>query len=226
MKQLNFPFNTIEFLRKLSRNNNREWFHSHKDEYEKNFLFPAKMCVIELGSFIKDYFPDVVAEPEINKSIFRLNRDVRFSKDKKPYKTNLGIYFWEGRKKKLESSGFYFHIEPDNFLIAVGFYIFPPDVLKKYRQVLLQQTKNSELYKIISKLKKKGYSIEEKKFKKLPHGFYPEHPFAELSTFSGLYAMYETNDLEQFKKKDIIEFSKLVMKDMMPLHKWIVENLA
>lgn len=74
MKQLNFPFNTIEFLRKLSRNNNREWFHSHKDEYEKNFLFPAKMCVIELGSFIKDYFPDVVAEPEINKSIFRLNR--------------------------------------------------------------------------------------------------------------------------------------------------------
>lgn len=225
MKKFNFPFQTIEFLKKLSKNNNREWFQSHKEDYEKNFLIPAKIVVIELGSFIKEYFPNIIAEPEINKSIFRLNRDIRFSKDKKPYKTNLGIYFWEGKRKKLESSGFYFHIEPNNFLIAVGFYIFPSDILKKYRQVLLQMTKDSELYKIISKLRKNGYSIEEKKFKKLPSGFTPEHPFAELSTFSGLYAMYETKDLEQFKKKDIIEFSKKVMKEMMPLHKWIVENL-
>ncbi len=67
--------------------------------------------------------------------------------------------------------------------------------------------------------------MKRRNSKKLPAGFTQEHPFAELSTFSGLYAMYETNDLEQFKKKDIIEFSKLIMKDMMPLHKWIVENI-
>lgn len=225
MKQLNFPFNTIEFLKRLSKNNNREWFYSHRDDYEKNFILPAKMVVIELGYFLKEYFPNLVVEPEVNKSIFRLNRDTRFSKDKKPYKNNLGIYFWEGKRKKLESSGFYFHIEPKTFLIAVGFYIFPPEILKRYREILIQLTKNSELYKIIKQLQKKGYSIEEKKFKRLPKGFTPEHPFAELSTFGGLYAMFETNDLEQFKKKDIIEFSKPIMKDMMPLHKWITENL-
>ncbi|MCX8056306.1 MAG: DUF2461 domain-containing protein [Ignavibacteria bacterium] len=225
MKEYEFPFNTIQFLSKLAKNNNREWFHAHRNEYEKNFLLPAKMVVIELGSFIREYFPQIIAEPEINKSIFRLNRDTRFSKDKKPYKTNLGIYFWEGKRKKLECSGFYFHIEPKSFLIAVGFYIFPPDILKKYRHHLLQLTKNSDLYKIISKLKSKGYSIEEKKFKKLPSGFTSEHPFAELSTYSGLYAMFETNDFDQFKEKDIIEFSKKIIKDMMPLHKWIVENL-
>lgn len=225
MKQLKFLFNTIEFLKRLSKNNNREWFYSHKHDYEKNFLLPAKMVVIELGYFLKEYFPNLVVEPEVNKSIFRLNRDTRFSKDKKPYKTNLGIYFWEGKKKKLESSGFYFHIEPKTFLIAVGFYIFPPEILKRYRETLIQLTKNSELYKIINKLQKKGYSIEEKKFKRLPKGFTPKHPFAELSTFGGLYAMFETNDLEQFKEKDIIEFSKPIMKDMMALHKWITENL-
>ncbi len=225
MKQLNFPFNTIEFLKKLSRNNNREWFHSHKDDYVSNFLIPAKMVVIELGSFVREYFPTLVAEPEVNKSIFRLNRDTRFTKDKKPYKINLGIYFWEGKRKKLESSGFYFHIEPKTFMIAVGFYIFPSDILKKYRQVLLQQTKESALYKIIKQIQKKGYSIEEEKFKRLPKGFTSEHPFSEISTYSGLYALYETNDLDQFKKKDIVEFSKSIMKDMMPLHQWIVENL-
>ncbi len=225
MSEDKFPFNTISFLKKLSMNNNREWFHSHRDEYEKNFLLPAKICVIELGSFVRDYFPSLIAEPEINKSIFRLNRDTRFSKNKSPYKTNLGIYFWESRNKKLESSGFYFHIEPKNFLIAVGYYIFPPSVLKKYRQILLHQTKNSELWKIINSLKKKGYSIEEKKYKKLPQGFTSDHPFADLSTFSGLYALYETEDLEQFRKKDIFEFSKKIFKDMMPLHEWIVEHL-
>ena len=226
MRQLDFPFNTIDFLKKLSKNNNREWFHSHREEYEKNFLLPAKICVIQLGDFLRNYIPNIIAEPEINKSIFRLNRDVRFSKNKSPYKTNLGLYFWEGRKKKLESSGFYFHLEPKTFLVAVGFYIFPNEILKKYRQVLLQQTKNSDLYKIIKSLKRKGYSIEEEKYKKLPAGFTPEHPFAELSKFSGLYAMYETNDLEQFKKQDIIEFTQKIMKDMIPLHQWIVENLV
>ncbi|MGB9664584.1 MAG: DUF2461 domain-containing protein [Ignavibacteria bacterium] len=226
MKQLEFPFNTIEFLKKLSKNNSREWFHSHREEYEINFLLPAKICVIQLGDFLRGYIPNIIAVPEINKSIFRLNRDVRFSKNKKPYKTNLGLYFWEGKKKKLDSSGFYFHIEPKIFLIAVGFYIFPPEILKKYRQILLQQTKNSELFKIIRSLRKKGYSIEEEKYKKLPAGFTPDHPFAQLSKFSGLYAMYETSDLDQFKKKDIIEFSQKVMKDMIPLHQWIVKNIG
>lgn len=220
-----FPFQTINFLKKLSKNNNREWFHAHKDEYESDFLFPAKMCVVRLGEFLRDYIPGIIAEPEINKSIFRLNRDVRFSKNKSPYKTNLGIYMWEGKKKKLECSGFYFHIEPNTFLIAVGFYMFPDNVLKKYRQILSGLDKKSDLYSIISRLKKKSYSIEEKRYKKIPLGFTPDHPFAELATFGGLYAMYETNDLEQFKPKDIFSFTEKVMKDMIPLHKWIVENL-
>lgn len=220
-----FPFQTINFLKKLSRNNNREWFQAHKDEYESDFLFPAQMCVVHLGEFLRDFIPGIIAEPEINKSIFRLNRDIRFSKNKNPYKTNLGIYMWKGKRKKLECSGFYFHIEPKTFLIAVGFYIFPDDVLKKYRQILLKLDKNSELFSIITKLKKKGYSIEEKKYKKIPPGFTPDHPFAELATFGGLYAMFETNDLEQFKSKDIFNFTEIVMKNMLPLHKWIVENL-
>ncbi len=220
-----FPFNTINFLKKLSKNNNKEWFKNHKIEYERDFLLPAKIVVIEIGSFLKKSFPNIIAEPQINKSIFRLNRDVRFSKNKKPYKTNLGIYFWQGKRKKLECSGFYFHIEPDTFLIAAGFYIFPNDVLKKYRNTLLQLDRNSELYKIINRLQKKGFSIEEKKYKRLPKDFSPDHPFADLSLHSGLYAMYETNNLDQFRKVDIIEFSKSIMKEMMPLHKWIVDNL-
>jgi len=220
-----FPFNTIKFLKNLKKNNNREWFHSNKNEYKKNFLVPAQITVIRLGEFLQNYVPDINAIPEINKSIFRLQRDTRFSKNKSPYKTNLGIYVWEGDWKRMESSGFYFHLEPDLFLLAVGFYIFPSKILKKYREVLLKQTKDSEFFEIITSLRRKGFAIEESKFKKLPKGFTEEHPFADLSKFSGLYAMYETRDLQQFQKIDIIKFSCEIFKDMIPLHKWIVKNL-
>lgn len=220
-----FPFNTLDFLTKLKENNNRKWFHNHKAEYDKNFLIPAQIAVIRLGDYLQKYVPDINAIPEINKSIFRLQRDVRFSKDKKPYKTNLGIYLWEGDWRRLESSGFYFHIEPGLFLLAVGFYMFPSNILKKFREILLYQTKESELYRIIKTLKRKGYTIEESKYKKLPKGFTPEHHFAELSKFSGLYAMFETKDFNQFYKLDIIKFASEVFKDMVPLHKWIVNNL-
>lgn len=228
MKKMNndiFPFNTISFLNKLAKNNNREWFLAHKEDYVKHFLEPAQIAVLKLGEFLQNLRPNIIAIPEVNKSIFRIQMDTRFSKNKVPYKTNLGLYFWEGYGKKLESSGFYFHIEPNYFLLAVGFYIFPKNTLQKYREVLLLQKNTDVLFKILKKLKDKGYSIEEQKYKKLPKGFTENHPLAYYSKFSGLYAMYQTHDYEQFRSKDIIYFSKKTFKDMLPLHDWIIENI-
>jgi uncharacterized protein (TIGR02453 family) len=114
----NFPHCAADFLSKLSKNNNREWFESHRDEYGAMFLEPAQEFVVEMGEKLQTIRPNIIALPKIDKSIFRLHRDVRFSKDKLPYKTNLGIIFWEGDDKKLESSGFYFHIEPKYFRLV------------------------------------------------------------------------------------------------------------
>src|SRR3970282_2502527 len=96
-----FPFEAIKFLSKLKRNNNKDWFESHRDEFNNSVLEPAQEFVVVLGELLRTFVPGIIAIPKTDKSIFRLHRDVRFSKDKAPYKTNLVILFWEGIKQTL-----------------------------------------------------------------------------------------------------------------------------
>ena len=88
-----FPGNSVRFLSKLKRNNNREWFESHREEFVTSVLEPAQEFVVVLGELLRTIAPGIIAIPKTDKSIFRLHRDVRFSKNKSPYKTNLGILF-------------------------------------------------------------------------------------------------------------------------------------
>lgn len=87
----NFPFEAIKFLSKLKNNNNKEWFESHREEFISSVLEPAQEFVVVLGELLRTIVPEIISIPKIDKSIFRLHRDVRFGKDKSPYKTNLGI---------------------------------------------------------------------------------------------------------------------------------------
>ena len=121
-----YPLNTSKFFADLARNNEKQWFEKNRARYEADVLDPAKSYVVEMGERLRKYRPDINAIPRIDKSIFRIHRDVRFSKDKSPYKIHQGIYFWEGERKKLESSGFYFHVEPGAFLLAAGMHMMPP----------------------------------------------------------------------------------------------------
>ena len=84
----------------------KAWFDSHRQEYDDYVLNPAKNFIHDMGQVLKKTSPNVIADPRVNKSLFRLNRDIRFSKDKTPYKTHLAIWFWEGTSKRMECSGF------------------------------------------------------------------------------------------------------------------------
>jgi len=105
---IDFPKRTTGFLDKLSKNNNREWFEENRNSYNSDFLEPLIYFVGEMGGKLLQLDPDITAIPKIDKSIFRLHRDVRFSKIKEPYKTNAGIFFWNGKAKKWSRAGFIF----------------------------------------------------------------------------------------------------------------------
>ena len=122
--EIAFPQSTLKFLAALSKNNSKVWFEKNHIRFDFELLQPAVQFVIDLGEELTKLSPNIVAIPKIDKSIFRLHRDVRFSKDKSPYKTNLGLYFWEGKGKKMECSGLYFHIEPKLFFLGAGMYQF------------------------------------------------------------------------------------------------------
>lgn len=220
-----FPKITEDFLGKLSRNNNREWFETHRDEYRTMFLEPSQQFVVEMGEKLQSIRTNIIAIPKIDKSIFRLHRDVRFSKDKQPYKTNLGILFWEGDDKKLESSGFYFHIEPKYFFLGAGTYVFSDNMIKVYREALSDKTAGTQLHAAIKKVKKLGYQIGGKHFKRLPKGFDEDFAYADLLLHNGLYSYLESKKVEQLKPKTVIDFCFKNFKAMLPVHNWLADVL-
>lgn len=220
-----FPHGTEEFLSKLSRNNNREWFEAHRDDYKTMFLEPAQEFVVEMGRKLQTIRPNIIAAPRIDKSIFRLHRDVRFSKDKLPYKTNLGILFWEGDDKKLESSGFYFHIEPKYYFIGAGSYIFSDTMLKVYREALADKTAGNQIASAVKKMKKLDYQIGGEHFKRLPKGFDADSPNANLLLHNGLYCYVESKNTKELKPKTLIDYCFKHFKAMLPVHSWLADVL-
>lgn len=225
--EISFPQSTIRFLTALSKNNNKEWFEKNRDRYNLELLQPAMQTVLDLGDELVKLSPNIFAIPKIDKSIFRLHRDVRFSKNKSPYKTNLGLYFWEGKGKKMECSGLYFHLEPKLFFLGAGMYMFSNDQLKKYREVVSNPAKAKELAEITKKiLKNKKYQLGGKTYKKIPRGHDPEYLYNELLLHSGYYIFYESKDFSELTKKDTIQTLFSVFKVMYPLHQWFVKNIV
>jgi len=219
-----FPGRSATFLGKLSRNNNRDWFEANRELYNSDFLGPAVQFVLEMGDLLFELDPDIIAIPKIDKSIFRLHRDVRFSKDKSPYKTNMGLYFWNGKAKKSDATGFYFHIEPKLFGVAAGLYMPPPYLLKKFRDAVVKPDVGNELHLITKKLERK-YEIGGKKFKRFPKGYDADFPYSDLLLYEGIYAWYESSNLKELARgKAAVKIFK-IFKEMLPLYKWLTKNL-
>ena len=95
-----FPPETFAFLTGLIQNNTKQWFDDHRSDYDQYWVEPAKDFVAGIGPKLRAFAPNVNFEPKINGSIFRINRDVRFSNNKRPYKTTLDLWFWEGEKRR------------------------------------------------------------------------------------------------------------------------------
>ena len=107
-----FSDETLRFLSALATNNSKTWFDAHRSAYEQHLLAPAKAFVADMGEALRELAPDVHAEPRVNGSIFRINRDTRFSKDKRPYKDYLALWFWQGRRRSRECPGYYLSLRP------------------------------------------------------------------------------------------------------------------
>ena len=225
-KSSSFPQDAVAFLKKLSKNNNRDWFSANRNLYDKDFLEPAIRFVLEMGEKLQNISPNIQAIPKIDKSIFRLHRDVRFSKNKEPYKTNMGIYFWEGPGKKMEGSGFYFHLEPKGFGIGGGMYQFTKEQLRKYRDNVSDPVIVTELNSIINKILKRGeYQINGKNYKKIPRGYDPNSKYADYLLYDSIYLWYDGKDIKVLNENNVVNFIYKIFKDMSPLHKWLVKNI-
>ena len=176
-----FQQETLKFLLGIRKNNSKQWFDVHRAEYDEHFVGVAKDFVVAVGEKFKKVAPEVVADPRINGSIFRINRDIRFSKDKRPYKDHLDFAFWEGKKKESPSSLF-FRLSPDGVFIGAGMHQACPAHLKSFRRAVADDKSGKALVSVAKKLRKAGYRLEGQHYKRYPKGFDADVSAAEFSS--------------------------------------------
>ena len=219
-----FAKETVRFFAALRKNNNRDWFLRNKEAYDRHVLGPAKLFVTAMGERLKRIAPGIVAVPAVNKSIFRIYRDTRFSLDPAPYKTHLGIYFWDGARPRMESSGFYFQLEPPDLYLGGGMYMIPDGLLGRYRKAVVDPKRGAELARIVAALRaREGFSVEGESYKRVPAGFDPGHPNAELLKLKGLYASFETKVPGEFYSARLVDYCYERFEPIVPLHRWLMK---
>lgn len=193
--------NVLLFLKELARNNNREWFQSNKkwyDESKGKILFLTEVLISEIRKFDKEI-------PQLNPSdcLFRIFRDVRFSADKSPYKTNFGSYIAKGGKKAVYA-GYYIHIEPESSFAGGGIYMPDNESLKSIRNHIAEN--GDEFSSIIndSEFKNTFPDMYDDRLKTAPKGFSPEHEFIELLKYKSFAFTHRFSD-EEILSKNFIE---------------------
>ena len=124
----------LSFLRTLAQNNNREWFNDHKKNYQESLEMFREFAAQLLTGIVK--FDPTLGDQVPKETIFRIYKDVRFSKDKSPYKTHFGCWMTKGGRKSTDA-GYYFHLEPDNSFMAAGVYMPPREQLNLIRQEIV-----------------------------------------------------------------------------------------
>ncbi|MBI4773048.1 MAG: DUF2461 domain-containing protein [Deltaproteobacteria bacterium] len=221
-----FSPQAVDFYVELTRNNNKGWFESHKDTFETHVLAPARAFVVGMGERLRNIAPGIHADPRVNRSLFRIQRDIRFSPDKSPYKTHLGIWMWEGEGPRMERPGFYFHLEPPFLMLAAGMREFSKPVLEAYRSAAVDREWGAALKDAIESVTSKGsYIVGERHYKKVPRGFDPHHANAELLLHNGLTVRTESPIPPEFYSEELLDYCFVRFVEMKPVHEWLFRLL-
>jgi uncharacterized protein (TIGR02453 family) len=211
--------NTLDYLKAIGKNNNREWFLENKAMYveaRENFESFGQKLIDELT-----VFEPVMKGLEIKSCVYRFNRDIRFSNDKSPYKTHFGAFIVRGGKKNGDKlAGYYFHIEPGKSIIAGGAYMPPAPWLSLIREkideepeTLVRILKDKEFVKYFGEL-------TGEKLKRAPKGYPVDHPHVDLLKFKSYLVVNEITD-KSVLSDSFFNHVVNVFKAMKPLNDFL-----
>lgn len=186
------------FQRELKENNTREWFEENKSRYERHLKEPLLDLIADFAPLLAQISPHYLAIPKtVGGSLFRIYRDVRFSKNKEPYKTAAGVHFRHNLGKDVHCPGYYLHVEPDNVFLALGIWHPDSSTLQAIRSRMIEQPDLWEDVRDDPNFTQR-FSLQGDSLKRAPKGFDPEHPL-----------------IDDLKRKDFIAVSSTPEKDAM-----------
>jgi uncharacterized protein (TIGR02453 family) len=219
-----FTKRTLTFFRQLGRHNEKAWFEAHRDMYEDDARAPMRELIEELDVRFADFAPEIVGDRK--RSMFRINRDIRFSKDKSPYKTHAACWFYHrnatravGVEADAGSSGFYFHLEPGKSLLGAGLWMPPRPQLKKLRGAIADDPANFEA--MVRSIPGRFDGLDDEAvLKRMPRGFPDDHPAAKWLRYQSFTTGRSLTDAEVTSDS----LATLLAKEyraLLPLVRWL-----
>jgi len=173
-----FSREALNFLSELRIHNKRDWFEKNKERYNARVRDPFLRFIADLAPGLRKINPHIVVDPSPTRgSMMRIYRDIRFSRDKSPYKTSAAAHFWHEKGKDGATPAYYLHLEPSGSLIGAGIWRPEPRALRKIRDAIVADPKR---WKRITSAGQLGYcKMTGESLKRPPRGYDPEHPLIE-----------------------------------------------
>jgi uncharacterized protein (TIGR02453 family) len=220
-----FGDETFRFLKGLGRNNNKAWFEAHRDAYEDDLLEPSMAFVEAIGPLLARFSPGIHAEPRIGGSMMRINRDIRFSKDKRPYKDHLDMVFRTGDGTK-GAPTYWFRLTAKELTLGAGMHMLDKAGLDRYRDAVDADGSGKELAAVVRKVERQGYDLGGEHYKRVPAGFPADHPRATLLRHHGVYAGTHMPLPPEIHTAKFPGFCAGHYKRLVPLMNWLEANVA
>lgn len=214
-----FPAEGFRFLSNLSDNNNKAWFDAHRGVYDAAVVGPALAFVGSMGAALKAVAPTVRPEPKIGGSLFRIHRDTRFSADKSPYKTHVGIRFRDrdtAISPKCTGPVFYVEFDARRLRLGVGVKEFDPVTLAAYRRAAGKKETTEELTDMIRRAEGNGCAILGDVLARVPAG-YENQAANELLRRKGLFVCGETPLPQEIHRPDFVAYCARWYRPYVPL---------
>ena len=222
---------SLRFLRQLARHNERPWFEAHRADYVAHVQEPLHELVRQMDLRMSSFAPEMAGDPK--RSVFRIYRDVRFSKDKSPYKTHAACWFFHadasskvGREAHGGGAGFYFHLEPGASLTAGGCWMPPRPALQRFRDALVADQTGFERAVLAPAVRRRMGSLsEEALLRRPPRGFDTDHPAARWLRHQSFTLARSLTDA-QVTSARLAETLEGDFRVLLPLVRWLNSALG
>ena len=223
-----FPREGLDFLVELAEHNTRDWFSANRQRYLDHLQGPALDFVEQVGGHLQADHPDLRFSTATNGSgsLMRINRDVRFSADKSPYKTAVAGMWWLGEGKKTQRPAYGFHLEADCMYLMGGMFHFDAGQLARYRDAVLDDDLGPRLAEAVAQLESDStLQVGGEHYKRVPRGIPADHERERLLRFSSLVVMPPTLSAEDATSARAVDLVVERLRRTRPAVDWLVDVL-
>ena len=222
-----FTASSLGFLRDLARNNKKPWFEAHRDDYETHIRAPMRALIEEMDVRFARFAPELTGDAK--RSMFRIHRDIRFSKDKSPYKTHAACWFRHnaadhrvGGDAEGGSAGLYFHLQPKQSFVGAGIWMPPRPALDKIRDAIADDPKGfGRIVESPAARRRFGGGLDdEAMLKRMPRGFSEDHPAARWLRYQSFTIGRQLSDRDVLSAR-LADALEKDFRLMLPLVRWL-----